>query len=233
MSTKKVLLIEDDLNLGIVTKDFLEMEGFSVKHCQDGESGKEAFLNKRFDIVIIDVMLPLLDGFSLAEYIRDRDKYIPMIFLTAKSMKEDRIKGFKVGADDYITKPFSTEELVLRINAVLRRMGGNKPVTEAPEVYKFGIFEFEYSEQILKTKNQHVQLTRKEAEVLRMLCKYQNKLLKREVALKEIWGANDYFMGRSMDVYIAKLRKLLKEDRRISIINVHNTGFKLKIDTAG
>jgi len=233
MSARKVLLVEDDLNLGIVTKDFLEMEGFSVKHSLDGESGKEAFLNKRFDIVIIDVMLPLLDGFSLAEYIRDRDKSIPLIFLTAKSMKEDRIKGFKVGADDYITKPFSTEELVLRINAVLRRTEGNDTAVVAPEVYGFGIFEFEYSEQTLKTNDQNIQLTKKEAEVLRMLCKYQNKLLKREVALKEIWGANDYFMGRSMDVYIAKLRKLLKKDPRISIINVHNTGFKLSIDPAG
>jgi DNA-binding response OmpR family regulator len=230
MSTRKVLLVEDDLNLGIVTKDFLEMEGFSVKHCLDGESGREAFLNKRFDMVIIDVMLPLLDGFSLAEYIRDRDRAIPLIFLTAKSMKEDRIKGFRIGADDYITKPFSTEELVLRINAVLRRLESSMPVTEDPEVYQFGMFEFEYSEQILKTGDQQIQLTKKEAEVLRMLCKYQNKLLKREVALKEIWGANDYFMGRSMDVYIAKLRKILKKDPGVSIINVHNTGFKLSID---
>lgn len=229
MNKKKILLVEDDLNLGIVTKDFLEMEGFSVTHCQDGQHGKTSFDNEKFHLVVVDIMLPLLDGFSLAEYIRKKSKSTPVIFLTAKSLKEDKIRGFKMGADDYITKPFSTEELVLRINAVLRRTEG--PVEDmVSEKYNFGKFEFDYQEQVLISADETVQLTRKEAEVLRMLCKYQNRLLKREIALKEIWGENDYFMGRSMDVYIAKLRKLLKTDPRINIVNVHNTGFKLTID---
>jgi DNA-binding response OmpR family regulator len=231
MKVKKILLVEDDLNLGIVTKDFLEMEGFSVKHVQDGESGKKTFDRNKFHLIIIDIMLPQLDGFSLARYIRDLDQQIPIIFLTAKSLKEDKIKGFKIGADDYITKPFSTEELVLRINAVLRRTENEIiPVNGRQATFNFGKFIFDYAEQLLKTDDKTIQLTRKEAEVLRMLCLYQNKLLKRETALKEIWGENDYFMGRSMDVYIAKLRKYLKEDPTISIVNVHNTGFKLNVE---
>jgi DNA-binding response OmpR family regulator len=228
MPEKKILLVEDDQNLGIVIKDFLEMEGFFVLHCQDGECGKKAFDKSKFHLIIIDIMLPLLDGFSLAGYIREYNKSVPLIFLTAKSMKEDKIKGFKIGADDYITKPFSTEELILRINAVLRRTENGPAQDESREIYHFGLFEFDYTDQLLKSK-ESVQLTRKEADVLRMLCKFRNTLLRREVALKEIWGENDYFMGRSMDVYIAKLRKLLKEDPSISIINVHNAGFKLKI----
>ncbi|MBN1950498.1 MAG: response regulator transcription factor [Bacteroidales bacterium] len=228
---KKILLVEDDLNLGIVTKDFLEMEGFSVDHCQDGESGKTSFFNRNYQLVIIDIMLPRLDGFALAREIREKDRQVPLIFLTAKSMKEDKIRGFKAGADDYITKPFSTEELALRINAVLRRTTGEVSETETERpVFAFGKFTFDYPEQMLHINNKTIQLTRKEADVLRMLCKYQNKLLKRDVALKEIWSENDYFMGRSMDVYIAKLRKLLREDPSISIINVHNSGFKLSVE---
>lgn len=228
---KRILLVEDDLNLGIVTKDVLEMEGFAVDHCLDGESGKTAFLNRQYQLVLIDVMLPLLDGFSLAAFIREKNSVIPLIFLTAKNMKEDKIKGFKTGADDYITKPFSTEELVLRISAVLRRTSGETIEVRPEETqYAFGKFTFNYSEQSLSIKDKTVQLTKKEAEVLRMLCKYQNKLLRREVALKEVWGENDYFMGRSMDVYIAKLRKRLRDDPAISIINVHNAGFKLNVE---
>ncbi len=229
MESKKILLVEDDLNLGTVIKDFLEMEGFNAIHCIDGKSGKDNFDKSKFHLVIIDVMLPLLDGFSLAEYIRKVNKTIPLIFLTARSMQEDKIKGLKIGADDYITKPFSTEELLLRINAVLRRMNGNQMPDDDNELFTFGKFEFNFSEQMLKSDTGQVQLTRKEARVLKMLCLYKNRLLKREIALKEIWGKNDYFMGRSMDVYIAKLRKLLKDDPGISIINVHNAGFKLAI----
>jgi len=230
MEKKKILLVEDDLNLGIVIKDFLEMEGYAVTHCEDGECGRKSFQNEKFHLVLIDIMLPLLDGFSLAEQIRKENKSVPLVFLTAKSMKEDKIKGFKTGADDYITKPFSTEELVLRINAVLRRTENITQEAVAEEKYNFGKFTFDFNEQVLTTGDKQMQLTRKEADVLRMLCKYQNRLLKREIALKEIWGENDYFMGRSMDVYIAKLRKLLKDDPRISIVNVHNAGFKLSIE---
>lgn len=228
MAEKKILLVEDDQNLGIVLSDFLEMEGFQVVHRSDGKSGLEAFHEGGYQLAILDVMLPYIDGFTMAEHIRKENKKIPLIFLTAKSMKEDKIRGFKIGADDYITKPFSTEELALRINAVLRR---TDPLSDATDqVFKFGKYEFNYTEQILRSGEKEKVLTKKEAEVLKMLCLYKNKLLKREVALTEIWGENDYFMGRSMDVYITKLRKLLKEDPRISIINVHNTGFKLAVE---
>ena len=229
MKNKKILLVEDDKNLGTVIKDFLEMEGYAVTHCMDGESGQDAFLHKKYHLIIIDIMLPLLDGFSLAEFIRNENHSMPIIFLSAKSMQEDKIKGLKIGADDYITKPFSTEELLLRINAVLRRTSENRTIPDE-EVFSFGMFEFSYPEQLLKSGSQQIQLTNKEAKVLKMLCLYKNRLLKREVALKEIWGEDDYFMGRSMDVYIAKLRKILKNDPRISIINVHNSGFKLAVE---
>lgn len=229
MDIKKLLLVEDDENLGIVLKDFLEMEGYSVTHCKDGKSGLETFLENSFNLAILDIMLPLMDGFSLAERIRKKNKNIPLIFLTAKSLKADKIRGFKIGADDYITKPFSTEELVLRINAVLRRFE-KFPDEITKQVYKFGKYEFDYSEQSLRFGETEKVLTRKEAEVLKMLCLYKNRLLKRETALTEIWGENDYFMGRSMDVYITKLRKLLKDDPGISIVNIHNSGFKLIVE---
>ncbi len=229
MENKRLLLVEDDLNLGIVLKDFLEMEGFSVIHCSDGKSGLKAVSEADFQLAILDVMLPYIDGFTLADHIRKKNKKISLIFLTAKSLKEDKIKGFKTGADDYITKPFSTEELVLRINAVLRRTNGEDEI-ETPEKYTLGSYEFDYTEQILKHHSKEKYLTKKEADVLKMLCRYKNRLLKREIALMEIWGENDYFMGRSMDVYISKLRKVLKEDKRISIINIHNMGFKLCVD---
>ncbi len=229
MDNKRILLVEDDINLGRVVKDFLEMEGYITTHCKDGESGKSKFMNNKFHLVIIDIMLPLLDGFSLAEFIRKEDSSIPLIFLTAKSMQKDKIRGFKIGADDFITKPFSTQELLLRINAVLKRINGNQVPNTNNEIFSFGKFEFDYSEQILKSGLKQVQLTNKEAEVLKMLCLYKNRLLKREIALKEIWGENDYFKGRSMDVYIAKLRKMLKDDPNITIVNIHNAGFKLTV----
>jgi DNA-binding response OmpR family regulator len=230
MGIKKILLIEDDVNLGIITRDFLKKEGFHVEHCADGESGKKSFQNNRFHLILIDVMLPLLDGFSLARFIRKENSKIPIIFLTAKSMEEDRIKGFNLGADDYIIKPFSPGELVLRINAILRRAEEHFEWDEDQHVFHFGKFTFDHRELLLKTERSSVRLTKKEAGLLRMLCQNQGRLLKREIILKEIWGENDYFLGRSMDVYIFKLRKLLKEDPSISIVNVHNAGFKLDVD---
>jgi len=176
MEKKKILLVEDDRNLGIVIKDFLEMEGYSVRHCMDGRSGKIAFQEDKFHMIIIDIMLPLIDGFSLAEYIKNKDTSAPLIFLSAKSMQKDKIKRFKIGAGDYITKPFSTEELLLRINAVLRRINGNYRQEHGNERYTFGIFEFDYPEQLLKTDTSKIQLTNKEAEVLKMLCIYKNRL---------------------------------------------------------
>jgi two-component system, OmpR family, response regulator len=228
MDKKRLLLVEDDVNLGVVLKDFLEMEGFSVIHSNDGRSGYQTFTRNKFDLAILDIMMPHVDGITLAQQIRNTDKHTPIIFLTAKSMKEDVIKGLKSGADDYITKPFSTEELVLRINAVLRRINGEQ--NDERKLFRFGIFEYLPNELLLKFPGNSINLTKREAGLLKMLCLYKNKLLPREIALKEVWGENDYFMGRSMDVYIAKLRKLLKDDPSVSIVNIHNAGFKLAVE---
>jgi len=223
---KKILLVEDDTIQGYITKDFLTAQGFQITHCRDGKSGHLAYLKNRYNLIIIDVVLPVIDGFTLAEIIRKKNSLTPIIFLTSKAMLEDRIRGYRIGADDYITKPYSPEELLLRINAVLKRTENENNVS----FFKFGKYEFDYDEQTLSNGIQKIQLTQKEADVLKMLCRFKNKLLKREQILKEIWGENDYFMGRSMDVYIARLRKLLKEDPGISIINVHNSGFKLMVE---
>ncbi len=223
----KILLVEDDKNLGYVLKDFLDMSGYEVALCENGEEGLSKYNSFRADILLLDVMLPLIDGFTVAEEIRKTDKQTPIIFITAKSMKEDRIRGFKIGADDYITKPFSTEELQLRVNAVLRR---SMKLTEENTVFNIGKFTFNYNEHLLKAEDQEKRLTRKEAETLKMLCEYKNKVLKREIALRKIWGDDDYFMGRSMDVYITKLRKLLRDDSSVSIVNIHNTGFMLQVN---
>ena len=225
---QKVLLVEDDENLGFVTKDFLEMSGFSVALATDGKQGLDFYHTYKYDIIILDIMLPQIDGFSVAENIRKKDRLTPIIFLTARAMKEDRIKGFRIGGDDYLTKPFSTEELKLRIEAILRRT--NNHLAIASDVYEIGPYTFNYAEHTINSEKlgeQH--LTKREAEVLRMLCEFKNKTLRREVALKAIWGDDDYFMGRSMDVYIAKLRKLLKTEDGVTISNIHNTGFKLEV----
>jgi two-component system, OmpR family, response regulator len=223
-----LLLIEDDKNLGIVTKDFLEMSNYQVILREDGKTGLEEFKKGSYDLVLLDIMLPLIDGFTVAEEIRKNDAETPIIFMTAKTMKEDKLKGFRLGADDYITKPFNTEELLLRINAILRRVkkstNGSSKVT-----YNIGLYTFDYSNHILASQSGEHQLTRREAELLHMLCLNINNVLRREVALKTIWGENDYFMGRSMDVYITKLRKLLNEDSSVSIVNIHNTGFRLEV----
>jgi DNA-binding response OmpR family regulator len=225
-----VLLVEDDKNLGFVVKDFLTDSGYEVDLCENGIAGSETFDQKHYDIILIDVMLPLLDGFSLAERIRSRDTFVPIIFMTARSMKEDKIRGFKVGADDYITKPFSTEELLLRMEAILRRtlisLLGNQTTKE---VFVIGKYTFDaLNQQITLGENKRT-LTPKESGLLRLLCLNKNQVIRREIALKLIWGEDDYFMGRSMDVYITKLRKILKDDPSISIQNVHRTGFKLEV----
>ena len=226
---QKILLVEDDENLGIVTKDFLEMSGYGVVLAEDGNKGLNQYLNSKFDLIILDVMMPQVDGFTVAEQIRKTDKSTPIIFLTAKNMKEDRIRGFKLGGDDYITKPFSTEELKLRIDAILRRINGN--IYSSSDNYKIGPYEFNYSEHTLSSpKLGEQKLTKREAEVLKMLCDYKNKILRRDIALKAIWGDDDYFMGRSMDVYITKLRKFLKTEDGVTINNIHNTGFRLEVE---
>lgn len=224
-----ILLVEDDDNLGFMLKDYLQMEGFQVNLQKDGASGLQAFQNQTFDLCILDVMMPIQDGFSLAKDIRKINLKVPFVFLTAKAQEEDRIKGLKLGADDYITKPFSTEELKLRLENILRRTSPPDNLTKE-EVYHIGQYHFDFANQILKHKVIEKRLTKKEAQVLRLLCQNRNLLVRRETALTTIWGADDYFMGRSMDVYIAKLRGYLKEDPSVSIINVHGTGFKLEVE---
>ncbi len=227
--TAKILLVEDDTNLGIVLSDFLEICNYEVVLATDGIAGMEFFKNGHFDLCLLDVMLPYKDGFTIAEEIRVKNPEIPIIFLTAKNMEKDKIRGLKIGADDYITKPFSTEELSLRIEAILRRSKYSIIKNELPAVVTFGKFSFDYNNHILKSPKGEVRLTRKEAEVLRLLSINMNQLVRREIVLKNIWGEDDYFMGRSMDVYITKLRKFLSVDPNVSIVNVPRTGFKLEV----
>lgn len=226
-----ILLVEDDANLGFVLKDYLEMMNYQVELKKNGIEGLQAFKNKSFDICILDIMMPLKDGFTLASEIKEINEDIPIVFLTAKEMKEDRIKGFKAGADDYITKPFSTEELSLRIEAILRRYKKGVDASNEEVFYTLGKYTFDFMNQLLTINNQVCKLTKKESELLKLLCDHRDKVLKRETALKKIWGEDDYFMGRSMDVYITKLRKYLKDDPFITITNVHGTGFKLEINS--
>lgn len=228
----KILLIEDDPNLSEILKDYLEILGYDIIRCFDGDEGLAVFYRQSFDLCLLDVMMPKKDGFTLAEEIRRINKEIPIIFITARSFKEDRIQGFKVGCDDYICKPFSTEELSLRVQAVLKRCltkAAQNKFTDK-EIYELGSFVFDYSNMHLK-KGEAVQpLTRKEADLLRLLVINKNQLLKREVALKMVWGDDDYFIGRSMDVFITKLRKYLKDDPDLFITNIHGTGFKLEVN---
>lgn len=227
----KILLVEDDPNLSLVLQDYLEMVGYQITSCVDGEEGFHAFKKDKFDLCILDIMMPKKDGFALAEDIRKTNQTIPIIFLTAKSFKEDRIKGFQVGGDDYLTKPFSTEELNYRIKAILKRTYSPKAdKAEEPPILNFGNFTFDHYNMILKSGNKEQHLTRKESELLKVLCINKNRLLTREVALKTVWGDDDYFIGRSMDVFITKLRKYLKDDPRVSIVNVHGTGFKFVVE---
>lgn len=221
-----VLLVEDDASLGFVIKDNLEQQGMNVHLSVDGESAFEAFKAQQFDICILDIMLPKVDGFTLAANIRELNKDVPLIFLTAKSMKEDKIKGFKLGADDYMVKPFNIEELILRIQVFLKRSG--KPRTSR-ETYQVGDYTFNYPGMELQHASGIKRLTRKEASLLKLLCDNRNEMLPREKLLQEVWGTDDYFAGRSMDVFISKLRKYFSHDPRIEIINHHGIGFKFVV----
>lgn len=227
-----ILLVEDDPNLSSVLVDYLDMLGYPALHCKNGEEGLEEFKKQHFNLCILDVMMPKKDGFALAEDIRKINAEVPIIFLTAKSLKDDRIKGFQVGCDDYITKPFSTEELSLRIKAILKRCTPRSlsDNLSSDGTYKLGIFTFDYVNMLLRSVHGEKHLTRKESALLKLLCEYQNQLLPRDVALNKVWGGADYFIGRSMDVFIAKLRKSLKDDQSIMITNVHGSGFKLTVD---
>lgn len=221
----KILLCEDDENLGMLLREFLMAKGFSADLFSDGEKGYRAFLKGRYDLCVLDVMMPKKDGFTMAQEIRNVNSEIPIIFLTAKALKDDVFEGFKIGADDYITKPFSMEELVFRIGAILRRVKGNndKDVT----VYKLGKYTFDTQKQVLVAEDKTQKLTTKESELLSLLCSHMNEILERNYALKSIWIDDNYFNARSMDVYITKLRKHLKDDPSIEIINIHGKGYKL------
>ena len=223
-----LLLVEDDPNLGFVVKDNLLQSGFDVVLKTDGSAGYESFMQSKFDLCLLDVMLPEKDGFSLAIDIRKLNKKIPIIFLTAKAMELDRVKGFKLGGDDYITKPFNMEELILRIKVILKRTYETKE--DDKELYTIGEYEFKPKSLELIHPTVKKTLTKKEAELLRLLCVNRNSVLQRETALKVVWGEDDYFLGRSMDVFISKLRKYLKADPTIKIINVHGVGFKLEVN---
>lgn len=222
-----ILLVEDDINLGVILKDSLEIQEYSVTLCRDGEEGFSTFLEENFDLCLVDIMLPKKDGFTLASDIRKTSKDIPIIFLTAKSMKEDRIEGFKIGGDDYITKPFNMEELVLRIQAVLKRSGGRVKEEIAQKTFFLGRYVFNPDTRILELQNKKIKLTHKEADLLNLLCRFKNQVLERNIAMKHIWGNDSHFVARSMDVYISKLRKYLKDDNQIEIDTIHGVGFKL------
>ena len=225
-NTKKILLVEDDPSLGFVIKDNLTLKGYDVTLCKDGEEGERSFLNNVYNLCIFDVMLPKKDGFSLARSVRKKSATIPILFLTAKSMIEDKLEGFGTGADDYITKPFSLEELLCRIEVFLRRAPLISHIEQ--KIVFLGQYEFDFSNLTLKTRSAEKTLTQKEAEVLRLLYQNRERVLKREEILKQVWGDDDYFMGRSMDVFISKLRKYLKEDPSVQIVNYHGVGFKLE-----
>lgn len=225
--TTRILLCEDDPNLGNLLSDYLTAKGFETSLAVDGVEGLKRYRREHFDFIILDVMMPNKDGFTVAQEIRQDDRHIPILFLTAKSMKEDTLQGFKAGADDYMTKPFSMDELMMRINAIMRRSAALPEEGEEVTEYNVGEFSFDYNKQRLFRNGEESKLTTKENELLYLLCKHKNGLLERNYALNAIWGDDNYFNGRSMDVYIAKLRKHLKADERVEIINVHGKGFKL------
>ncbi|MCV9387978.1 response regulator transcription factor [Reichenbachiella ulvae] len=223
----KILVVEDDPNLGQILNEYLQLKGYDTTLCTDGEAGFERFKNESFDFCILDVMMPKKDGFTLATEIRAMDKEIPIIFLTAKSMKEDTIAGLKIGADDYLTKPFSMEELILRIQAILKRTGTKSDQPSAVNKFELGELTFHYDKSLLERPSGDVKLTSRENELLKMLCDNLNQTLDRTAALNAIWKDDSYFNARSMDVYIAKLRKYLKEEEQVHILTVHGQGFKL------
>lgn len=221
-----ILLAEDDVNLGHLLQTFLKSKGFNVSLAQNGKIAFEKFNNGAFQFCILDVMMPEMDGITLAKEIREIDKKIPILFLTAKSMKEDKLEGFSAGADDYLTKPFAMEELLARITAILRRTGED---TKSEDSYQIAGIKYEPEIRLLHLNEETRKLTTKENQLLHLLVKNQNEILDRQATLRAIWGDDNYFNGRSMDVYIAKLRKLLREDDRIEILNVHGKGFKLVV----
>ncbi|MEM9022903.1 MAG: response regulator transcription factor [Bacteroidota bacterium] len=226
-TNNRLLVVEDDPNLGVILSEYLEAKGYPTTLCTNGQEGYDAFAASTYCCCILDVMMPVKDGFTLAREIRKTDKGTPIIFLTAKSMKEDTLEGFRTGGDDYITKPFSMEELLMRLQAILRRTRPDEDAAARQETFAIGQFTFDYKQQTLLQADNRQKLTSKESELLRLLCLHKGQTLERSTALKDIWEDDSYFNSRSMDVYIAKLRKYLKGDEAVEIQNVHGKGFKL------
>jgi DNA-binding response OmpR family regulator len=221
----RILLCEDDQNLGMLLREYLQAKDYYVQLMYDGEEGLKAFQKESFDICVFDVMMPKKDGFTLAQEIREVNSQVPIIFLTAKTLKSDIFEGFRIGADDYITKPFSMEELLLRIEAILRRVRGKKVKEET--IFNIGKFVFDKPKQQLTINGEVIKLTTKETDLLSLLCAHENDVLERNHALRTIWDEDNYFNARSMDVYITKLRKILKADPEVEILNVHGKGYKI------
>jgi len=229
---KNILLVEDDLNLGFLLMEFLEDEGYTVKLCRDGETGLQQVKLTSYDLCILDIMLPKMDGYDVARGIKRENKDIPFLFLSAKSLKEDRLKGYAIGAEDYLSKPFDEEELLCKIKVILRNQQRKDNAIEQPTQFNIGDYFFDYSRHELTYGEYTKRITVKENEVLRLLCLHQNQVLKRDEAVEQIYGKKDYFLGRSFDVFISRLRKLLKKDPRINIENVFKVGFILKVPTS-
>ena len=226
MDKQRILLVEDDENLGYVIQDLLSMNGYKVHLARDGKEGLLFFNKSKYDLCLIDVMMPKKDGFELAEDIQKVNNCVPLVFLTARNQKEDKIKGLKLGADDYITKPFDSDEFLLRVKAILRRSSTEK--NNSDKEYKIGEYTFTPSTLILSKDTNNRRLTKKESALLKLLCEHKGKILEREVVSNLIWGDDSYFVGRSMDVFITRLRKYLKDDSAISITNIHGVGFRLE-----
>jgi len=229
---KKILLVEDDPNLGLLLQDYLQLKGkFDVILCKDGDEGLRAFTKHNYDLLILDVMMPKKDGFTLGKEIRKINAHVPIIFATAKGMIEDKMQAFNLGGDDYITKPFRIEELLLRINALLKRTeNSEKKEEEQQSNFKVGKYNFDYKGQTISIQGVSQKLSTKEAELLRLLCLRKNEVLTREEALLNIWHDDNYFNGRSMDVFLSKIRKYLRDDPSVEIINVHGRGYKLLVN---
>lgn len=224
---KKILYVEDDPNLAFATKDNLEAYDYEVVHAEDGAEALDIINKEHFDICVLDVMLPKMDGFTLAENIRKSDKQVPILFLTARSLQEDKIKGLELGAEDYVTKPFSIQELMLRIEVILRRNNSGKPVAAQSKINSIGNYSFDFQKLTLAINGNLQSLTFREAEVLKYLSERPDQVIRRDELLKAIWGDDDYFMGRSLDVFISRLRKYLSSDPVIRIDNVHGVGFRM------
>lgn len=223
----KILLAEDDPNLGLLLQEYLTAKGYETDLAKDGNIGLDKFIQNQYEFCILDVMMPKKDGFSLAKEIRIKDPNVPIIFLTAKAMKEDTLQGFQAGADDYITKPFNMEELLMRMKAILRRVGTHTTDEPQEQTFRLGNYVFDAQSQVLNFDSEEIKLTTKESELLKLFCQNKNQSVSRSYALKLIWGDDSYFNARSMDVYITKLRKHLKNDESIKILNLHGEGFKL------